>query len=516
MNDNQGRNPFRWLFRSSSSPYSPPISYFVRFATRLILVSLLGASFVPSFGHSLPPGVKGAAERFFGTGFDGVTIAMGAEPRQLGAVAFTYGDQITLADNLKATPGEWLELLGHELAHVVQQREGRVPVTMTLGRHAANADAALEQEAGILGAMFAGGVVWSGRMVSPGAARSRPVVQRAVEIGGRPLTNPGQLSSGAKTVLAFIDGGVSWLDWSAQSTTPYSFPDESSMLTQIQSGLHGTPIVLLRGIGLQIHPARLMAMPLDDLHTVSRWNASAQDVAQDFEGIAILSAAQLRRDKDLTAVQSWLSELALSGNALFQALSLSDLVALYNLINAVGGDSVELQQEAAAFALKHAQSPMTFVDSFQFYVAVNAANGALPPAGRSARAEVMWTSLLPLLWPYLDGPVLPAGGGQAMTLQELEGWLRQGRVLGFSRVSLAAAQVAMSGALGDGSQAGLAQEVRQYMAAAQALLAQGGSPTVSLSQDGKDSLYTFHSGSALATVCVDANGDTSLVAFQPH
>lgn len=71
--------------------------------------------------------------------------------RTLGAVAFTQGEQIHVA------PGHWAphsaagrELIGHEIAHVLQQRSGRVPAIARVAGRALNDDPALEAEADTL------------------------------------------------------------------------------------------------------------------------------------------------------------------------------------------------------------------------------------------------------------------------------------------------------------------------------------------------------------------------------
>ena len=66
-----------------------------------------------------------------------------------GAQAFTRGSEIHFAPG-SYQPGSQAgqELLGHELAHVVQQRQGRVSATTALGKGMAmNDDASLEREA---------------------------------------------------------------------------------------------------------------------------------------------------------------------------------------------------------------------------------------------------------------------------------------------------------------------------------------------------------------------------------
>lgn len=108
-------------------------------------------------GVPLPEDVRRKMERAFGADFSEVRIheADGAATA-VGAKAFTQGSEIHFA------PGEYdpgstlgLELLGHELAHVVQQAQGRVAATGERGGLPASDDSWLEHEADQMGARAA-------------------------------------------------------------------------------------------------------------------------------------------------------------------------------------------------------------------------------------------------------------------------------------------------------------------------------------------------------------------------
>jgi hypothetical protein len=78
-------------------------------------------------GRPLDGEIRQAMERFFGADFSGVRIHEGLTAQTMGALAFTLGDQLHFAPGLyDPSSREGLALLGHELAHVVQQRDGRV------------------------------------------------------------------------------------------------------------------------------------------------------------------------------------------------------------------------------------------------------------------------------------------------------------------------------------------------------------------------------------------------------
>ena len=102
-------------------------------------------------GQQIPDQVRGKMERFFGTDFSGVRVHVGPEAPAIGALAFTVGDTIVFAPG-QYDPGSprGQQILGHELAHVVQQRAGRVRNPFGSGL-AVVQDHALEAEADRLG-----------------------------------------------------------------------------------------------------------------------------------------------------------------------------------------------------------------------------------------------------------------------------------------------------------------------------------------------------------------------------
>jgi hypothetical protein len=102
-------------------------------------------------GQPLPGAVRQAMESFFQTSFADVRVHIGAQAGAIGAVAFTQ------APNLYFAPGQYnphtgpgRRLIGHELAHVVQQRAGRVRNPFGGGTAVVH-DPALEAEADRLG-----------------------------------------------------------------------------------------------------------------------------------------------------------------------------------------------------------------------------------------------------------------------------------------------------------------------------------------------------------------------------
>jgi hypothetical protein len=102
-------------------------------------------------GRPLPEAVRGKMEAALGADFSNVRVYVGPQAERIGAIAFTLGSDIYFA------PGRYQpdtvhgqQLLGHELAHVVQQRAGRVRNPLGSGI-AVVQDTSLEAEADRLG-----------------------------------------------------------------------------------------------------------------------------------------------------------------------------------------------------------------------------------------------------------------------------------------------------------------------------------------------------------------------------
>lgn len=109
--------------------------------------------------YSMPKPLRAKMEKSFGTSFSDVKIhGESAQAKAIGALAYTQGNNIHFAPgayNPQSASGQ--ALLGHELAHVTQQRAGRVPVPHQRKGLPINADPSLENEADVMGAKAARG-----------------------------------------------------------------------------------------------------------------------------------------------------------------------------------------------------------------------------------------------------------------------------------------------------------------------------------------------------------------------
>jgi len=105
--------------------------------------------------RALPHAVQARMESLFGTSFRDVQIHEGPEASSIGALAFTQGSSIFFAPgqyNPNTTQGQ--RLLGQQLAHVVQQRSGRVRNPFGSGMAVVH-DPLLKAEADMMGSRAA-------------------------------------------------------------------------------------------------------------------------------------------------------------------------------------------------------------------------------------------------------------------------------------------------------------------------------------------------------------------------
>lgn len=101
----------------------------------------------------LPDEVKTNMEAGFKTDFSDVRIHTNSQSAlKVNARAFTQGSHIHFAPgHFDPATGQGRQIIGHELAHVIQQQQGRVRPTGAVAGIPVNEDAALEKEADVMG-----------------------------------------------------------------------------------------------------------------------------------------------------------------------------------------------------------------------------------------------------------------------------------------------------------------------------------------------------------------------------
>jgi hypothetical protein len=102
--------------------------------------------------NKMPENVQSKMESAFNADFSDVRVHEGSQASDVGALAYAQGSDIHFAPG-QYDPGSksGQQLLGHELTHVVQQRQGVVKPTTEVNGIAVNDDPGLEKEADQMG-----------------------------------------------------------------------------------------------------------------------------------------------------------------------------------------------------------------------------------------------------------------------------------------------------------------------------------------------------------------------------
>ncbi|MEO8736402.1 MAG: DUF4157 domain-containing protein [Edaphobacter sp.] len=179
-------------------------------------------------GRQLPDAVRGKMEAALGADFSAVRVHIGPQAERIGAIAFTTGSDIYFAPGrYQPESMQGQQLLGHELAHVVQQRQGRVR-TSGNGGVAVVQDHALEAEADRLGHRAA-------TQTQPLTSTLQPKVlmRVATPLGINQIGTPGQTAPvgtmGAHAAQRQVAGGARTLQTKGGNTLarlaqPRTFP----------------------------------------------------------------------------------------------------------------------------------------------------------------------------------------------------------------------------------------------------------------------------------------------------
>lgn len=113
----------------------------------------VGAALQRHAAPGIPEGVQAKMEKALNTDLSDVTVTPNSSKAVgVGAAAFTQGTDIHVAPghyNPNSSGGK--KLLGHELAHVAQQKAGRVKPTGSVGGLPLNDNPGLENEADRIG-----------------------------------------------------------------------------------------------------------------------------------------------------------------------------------------------------------------------------------------------------------------------------------------------------------------------------------------------------------------------------
>lgn len=452
-------------------------------------------------GRPLPTGLRRRAERFYGVDLSAVRLHAVAGLSDAPALAVTRGDDICMTLGALALPSpSLLELTGHELAHVVQQRQGRIRRFRGMLGAVVVDDPTLESEAADAGRRFAAGVGVSGFGGTMRLRAPRPGIQCAVAIGGREIGSTDELSEKSRKILSLIPSASNWLTWAmSHPSDVYGFSDESSLVEAVHSGLHGGGLVLLRAPALQVSVQRLLELRLEDLSLLEALEHRRADLKRvDVRTKRMLAANNLWTQTDLAVGRDFVGD---DLDPVFQSLDLGDLVQLFNLVEGASTEAAldpGIQEEATSFAIERAIDPAEFVDLYQLYVAVAEALGGARGAAtrRKSLPGRLVTALEPHIYGLLKCPFVAHELTPAAMLETARQWQANGNHLGFSRISRGLREVVEYGSTEALEPDEAAQTVARYVDGVAELLRTGEPVDSELSQDGSTRVLRLEGASS--------------------
>jgi hypothetical protein len=311
-------------------------------------------------------------------------------------------------------------------------------------------------------------------------------------------------------VIKLIPNGLDWVNWALPFTNPsFAAESEGEFLENIQAGLHGTPLLSLNDLGLQIAVSRLFKMEDRD------YDSLIQAVSQG--RVTGLVERMLNRDgvlteKSLGALDEKLEQVGLQGTSLLQTTSLGERIILYDRVTGVPpeewlADDQALKAGKFALAVSQSAQEVGAALSFFCFAAKKVGEGGIDQIERA------WERLSNAAFGFLSCPIVPTGASDELLITLLRRWIGQGRLLGFPTIGDAVVNIARYSGVNLSQDSVDAKSVEQYILNAQRLL-QGSIPVSRPCQDGMMRWLDFQTPNASARAILDADACLSLFEFQ--
>jgi Domain of unknown function (DUF4157) len=440
------------------------------------------------------------------TAMQGVELHRHPHPDAKGALGAAEGNHVylDLRDDFFGSPRS-MELLGHELAHVLQQRQGRVAASDG-ARH--NADPLLEAEADAMARDFPR--LQQNLRDTPHTLPREPVIQCYVQSGDRLIHHRYDLTEKARMIFELIHFSHHWLRAVASSPHPYVFNNEFELLSGVQEGLHGTRTITLRRLLLTVSPLVLESFDVEELEAIYEYEHNDYENKVALNRVRrALSRLELRTENDLHIVEDFLESTKVQNDPIFASPSLADRIAVFDLVDGAVTPAhfdMDQQRNAAQFAVRYAQSVLEFVDYYRFYMAYI---GPDPQrAGRPGRSpDAALEALAEPLLPFLCCPSFPTPPRAQDLPALLTQWSTQSNKVGFPRISAAVAHMAMFARLNGEAGRHAREIIDRYMDRLQNLWLERIPDFVHYTQDGGELEYGYrqHTGHIILRLSGDGN-----------
>ncbi len=448
------------------------------------------------------------------TAMQGVELHRHPHPDAMDALGAAEGNHVylNLRDDFFGSPRS-MELLGHELTHVLQQRQGRVAPTH--GPHH-NADPLLEAEANALSRDLPR--LQQSLLESPHTLPLEPVIQCFVQSGDRLIHHEYDLTEKARMIFELIPFSHHWLRAVGSSSQPYTFNNEFELLSGVQEGIHGIRTLTLRRLSLTVSPLVLESLDTEELEAIYNYerNGDENKVALNRARRA-LSRLELRTESDLLIVDDFLRSTNVQNEPIFASASLEDRVAIFDLVDGAAAPAhfdLNQQRNAAQFAVRHAQSVPEFIDYYRFYMAyIGSDTQNIGRQGRSPEATL--EALVEPLLPFLCCPSFPTPPRAQDLPALLAQWSAQNNKVGFPRISAGVAHIAMYARLNGEVGRSAREIIYRYMDRLQTLWLEHVPDFLRYTQDGGKVEYGYRQNTGHILLRLSEDGNLTIGQHRP-
>jgi hypothetical protein len=318
-------------------------------------------------------------------------------------------------------------------------------------------------------------------------------------------------------VIKLIPNGMDWMNWALPVSRPsFTAASEAALLENIQAGLHGTPLLSLSDLGIQLNISRLLE--LDDQDYQFLEEAVGQGLmTREAEGA--FRREQFLTEKDFAELKQRVEQAGLRNAPLLQNLSLGERIILRDRIMSIpsnewpGGETEPGASDVPAvkagnFARAVAQSPREVGAALSFFCYVKQKG-----LGADQQIGALWTHLSQLAFDFLRCPMIPTHYSDEWATLSLRKWIGQGNLLGFATIADAIVNVARFSGINLAPDQVDPKSVEQYVLRAQRFL-QTVEPVSRWCQDGIVRWLEFQAQDASARVLLDEDACLSLFEFR--
>ncbi|CAN2040118.1 hypothetical protein GMMP15_1550009 [Candidatus Magnetomoraceae bacterium gMMP-15] len=339
-----------------------------------------------------------------------------------------------------------------------------------------------------------------------------------VSVSGQQRVKIEDFSNKFQLIISMNSDDSEWLQWAAavdMSVIKIIAQTELDLLMQIKEGLYETSVIPINALEILVHPRKLMSLSEHDLKLIASEAGNNYGAAVNLKIKKVLESNQLQSWDDLSNGIDFLKELEVHDRVIFQVMSLSDQIGLFELCRdyETGNFSnTAILKEAAAFAAIKAQTPREFIDYYLFYIALT--DKYPDTKNRKEQVDIVMRNLSPLCNGLVKCPSFSYVDSEENLLLQINNWTLNNRIH-FLTKSSAMYYIIKYTILKDEVGREAAEIIYNYIALGNDIVKQNKLKSSKIFQDGAISfVYSSSESDMTAEVAIDSFGKVTLGAVK--